>query len=181
MNAIDYAWYKEHGFCTRCRKEKAFPGKILCPACLEYNQTKSFNAYDKQKAHEYQSRRREIYHEHKANGICVRCSNPATHGIYCYECSIKQKRKHQADAQKRKNQRHDSKNGRQYRIDNGLCWFCGMPVEAPDLHGKACNSCAERMSHISKLADKSYLKAVINAECIEHKEKAASEGVFSYT
>ena len=171
MNAVDYAWHKEHGFCTRCRKEKALPGKVLCPACLEYHQLVSFNAYDKQKAHEYQARRREIYHEHKANGICVRCSKPATHGIYCYECSIKQKRKHQAEALKRKFLRYESRSGRQYRRENGLCWFCGAPVEAPALHGQACNSCAERMSRISQLADKSYLKAVINAECMSKLNK----------
>jgi hypothetical protein len=91
----------------------------------------------------------------KENGICVRCSKPATHGLFCYECSIKQKRSKKKWLQKEKNKRHDRGLIPEYRKENNLCCYCGNPIDS-NKHGQACSKCAEKMAEYSKRANKTY-------------------------
>lgn len=63
------------------------------------------------------------YYERKAAGICARCSNPVTKGVYCDSCKARNK------AEKRK--LYDEKR------ENYDCVKCGMPT-----FGKAhCEEC----------------------------------------
>lgn len=149
----------KYKMCHKCEKAKQLPNRKFCAQCLEKIQISNIERYNSEKAHEYQTRRRELYQEHKANGICVRCSKPATHGLYCYEHSIKAK-KHSAEmAQKRKWQRHERGLIPAYREQNNLCYYCGTPVEDKQHHGRACNACAKIMSEHSLKGDKTYWRA----------------------
>ncbi len=121
----DYEWLTQMGLCHRCRKEKRVPGKKFCFDCLEKNRTECRMRYDPKKARMYQSRRRELYSEKKEKGICVRCSKKATHGLYCYECSIRVKRHGQKRAEKAKALRHERGLVSNERKKNGLCRWCG--------------------------------------------------------
>lgn len=146
----DYEWLTELGLCHKCRKERAAPGKKFCYDCLSTIREDSAKRYDPEKAKKYQCRRREIYREKKKAGICVRCSNPATHGIYCYECSIKAKRRSHKRAKIRKLERHERGLIPDKRKEAGLCKWCGKPA----IEGLQC--CEEHQKIFSKAGKKGY-------------------------
>lgn len=142
--------------CHKCEKAKPMKNRKFCLECLEKIALSNMKRYDRQKAHEYQTRRRQIYREKKEKGICIRCSKKATHGMYCLECSIKVKRRSQERAQKRKKERHEKGLIPEYRKEYNLCYYCGKPVEDAEKHGRACNDCANKMAEYSRLGDKAY-------------------------
>lgn len=130
----DYEWLTKMGLCHKCRKNTVAPGKKFCFDCLEKIHEENVKRYDPEKAKEYQKRRREIYEQKKEAGICVRCSKPATHGIYCYECSIKAKRNRRERAEREKIRRHERGLVPEERRAAGLCLWCGKPA----IPGKQC-------------------------------------------
>lgn len=142
--------------CHKCEKARPMKNRKFCPECLEKIALANAKNYDSQKAHEYQSRRREIYREKKATGICVRCIKPATHGLYCYEHSISAKRHSQQRAKSEKSERHERGLIPEYRKEHNLCYYCGKPVQDAEKHGRACNDCAKEMSEHARKGDKSY-------------------------
>lgn len=156
-------WLDEHNFCHKCGKKKCAPNRKHCFDCLEVIRANNRKRYDSQKAKEYQSRRRELYEQHKKEGICVRCKKAATHGMYCYECSIKEKHRSQERAQQKKRERHERGLIPEYRKLNGLCCFCGEPLGERQSYTQCCKTCAEKFSEISYRGDKTPLKQWINA------------------
>ena len=152
------AFLDAYKLCHKCEKNKQFPNRKFCAACLEKITLSNIKRYNPNRAHEYQSRRRELYQEHKANGICVRCSKPATHGLYCIDHLVEAKKRSRKRSQIRKNERHDRGLIPEYRMNNNLCYYCGAPVENPKKHGHACDKCAKEMSEYSMRQDKSYWK-----------------------
>lgn len=157
-------WLNQHGFCHKCGKEKAAPQKKYCFDCLEMIRAESYKRYNPEYAKKYQARRRKIYAEKKANGICVRCTNTATHGLYCYECSIKVKKYNAEKAQKRKNARHDRGLVPEQRKEKGLCYFCGEPLDGKRKRvSQCCYTCAEKFSKISYRGDKTFFNGWRNA------------------
>ena len=121
----EYEFLDSIGICHRCRKQKQAPGRKFCFDCLEKFREENARKYDAEKAKEYQKRRRELYQQKKTEGICIRCSKPATHGMYCYECSIKAKRHSNEMSQKRKRERHERGLVPDIRKEQGLCKWCG--------------------------------------------------------
>ena len=152
----DYEWLTSMNLCHRCRKEKTTPGKKYCFECLEKIREENRKRYDSQKAKEYQPRRRKIYQEKKLKGICIRCSKVATHGLYCYECSIKEKRKNQYKAQREKRLRNERGLIPDKRKEMGLCKWCAQPA-MPGKH--CCEACSKRFSEAGK---KGYQQNLIN-------------------
>lgn len=152
----DYEWLTQMGLCHKCRKEKCAPGKKYCFECLEIIREDNRKRYDQEKAKEYQKRRREIYREKKDSGICIRCNKLATHGMYCYEHSIEQKRKSQERAQIRKNERHERGLIPDKRKKEGLCIWCGKPA----IEGIQC--CEEHQKIFSGAGKKVYETNVRN-------------------
>lgn len=147
-----YTLLNKLNLCHKCEKARPFPGKKFCAECLEKISAENAKRYDSQKAKEYQSKRREIYQQKKEHGICVRCSKPATHGLYCYECSIKAKRHNAATAERRKLERHERGLIPEHRRQNGLCLRCGEPTET----GEYCGDCIVDMcSALDKGREKS--------------------------
>ena len=124
----DYEWLTSMNLCHKCRKKKPAPGRKFCFDCLDIIRADDRKRYNAEKSKEYQCRRREIYQEKKAAGICVRCSKPATHGMYCYEHSIEQKRASQKRSQIRKIARHERELIPDERKSKSLCLWCGNPV-----------------------------------------------------
>lgn len=170
-----YALLDKLNLCHKCEKAKQWGGRKFCPECLEKIAEYNANHYNSQKAHDYQTRRKELYQEKKEKGICVRCSKKATHGLYCYECSIKAKKRSQINAQKRKLKRHERGIIPQIRLANGLCVKCGKPL---DISGyKVCKKCLERLTEMSKLADKTKWREAERAryEEIRQKKRKAKE------
>lgn len=144
----DYEWLTKMGLCHKCRKEETAPGKKFCFDCLEKIRESNLKNYDPEKARQYQQRRRELYRQHKASGICVRCTKKATHGMYCYEHSIEAKRHSKCRAERRKIERNDRGLVPELRAKEGLCLWCGKPAE-PGI-----SACAEHSKIFSEAGKK---------------------------
>lgn len=148
----DYEWLTEMNLCHKCRKNKAAPNRKYCFDCLEKIREENMKRYDSEKAKEYQARRREIYRQKKENGICVRCNKKATHGMYCFECSIKVKRHNAKTAELRRINRHERGLIPEMRVKNGLCIRCGGGLSDREKEKKIimCQSCRGKVSEQSK-------------------------------
>ena len=144
------------GMCHQCEKAPKAPNRKYCYACLVKNQERCAARYDPEKAKAYQARRRELYREHIANGICVRCRKKATHGLHCYEHSIEAKRHSAEMALKRRVERRDRGLIPEYRRENGLCLRCGEPIDGTG--NSLCSKCCEKAREYSMMADKPYWK-----------------------
>ncbi|WP_302128766.1 hypothetical protein [Bacteroides congonensis] len=147
-----YALLTKHGLCHRCEKAAVFPGRKFCAECLEKISEYNARRYNSEKAREYQPRRRELYQQKKISGICVRCTKKATHGIYCYECSIKAKRNSAKTAERRKRERHERGLIPEMRKQKGLCLRCGKNLDVEN--SLLCAACCETNRINSALADK---------------------------
>lgn len=129
----NYYYLKSLGVCTRCGREDAFPGHVHCPSCMEKNQKKSRAYYRRlsdedrelrrKKKNEYDKKR---YQQRKAEGLCVACGKKAVKGIFCIECYVKNKKKNQKRAQKKKIE--TGGDPRKLRTEKGLCRFCEEPA-----------------------------------------------------
>lgn len=143
MPESDYEWLDRMNLCHRCRKERPAPGRKFCFDCLDKIREENARRYDPGKAREYQARRRELYRQKKTAGICVRCSKPATHGIYCYDHLIAAKRHNRETAERRKMQRHERGLIPEKRVAAGLCPRCGAEKPAQQ---KYCDDCMKQLT-----------------------------------
>lgn len=148
VKLTDYEWLTQMGLCHKCRKNKVAPNKKFCFDCLEKIREINLNRYDSEKAKAYQERRREIYRQKKENGICIRCNKRATHGMYCYECYIKQRRRNIERAEKAKISRHERGLIPEERKRNGLCLWCGKKAV------NGINACEKHRDIFSQAAKK---------------------------
>lgn len=159
--------------CHKCRKQKPAPGKKFCFECLEIIKDRNHRCYNPEYYKERQSLRREIYKQKKEAGICVRCRKPATHGLYCYEHSIEAKRRNRHRAEVRKEERHARGLIPDYRKENGLCFFCGKPIEPDNLKRGflVCQRHRELASENSKKAINNPIRLAIKADIESAKRK----------
>lgn len=146
----DYEWLTMMGLCHKCRKQKCAPEKKYCFECLEKIREDNRKRYNSEKAKEYNRRRREIYKKKRNEGICVRCSRNATHGLHCYECSIRVKRASILRAEIRKNERHERGLIPERRKEEGKCLWCGKTA----VLGLLC--CEEHRKIFSDAGKKAY-------------------------
>lgn len=147
-----YALLDKLNLCHRCEKAKQLPNRKFCAECIEKIAEYNVRHYDRQKAQEYQVRRREIYQEKKQKGICVKCAKKATHGLYCYEHFIRSKKNNINTAARRKRERHERGLIPEMRLQQGLCIRCGQPLD--DLKFKMCEACRKQNKINSEKADK---------------------------
>ena len=144
----DYEWLTGMGLCHKCRKRKVAPDKKYCFECLEKIREENNTRYNPEYAKNYQKRRREIYAEKKEKGICIRCKKAATHGMYCYEHFIKERKKRIKRAEDEKRRRHERGMIPAARKANGLCIWCGKEA----MGGR--NICEEHIKIFSKAGRK---------------------------
>ena len=94
MNSDDYKFYKSHGICVACRKEKVKQGKTMCLNCLDENKylsEKYRTESSKNQRKAYIKRKREIC---IAFGVCREClARDAEHGLKCSKCYWKERNK----------------------------------------------------------------------------------------
>lgn len=108
-------WCKEHGFCTRCQKEKAEPGHSLCLVCRMDARGKSKPRSEEEKKERADKARQDMT-ERRKKGICRRCSKPVYQNhAHCYEHYI---------YTTRKNREYNQKRRKGYAII-GKCRICG--------------------------------------------------------
>lgn len=122
----DYRFYKSHGICPHCGKEKAAPGRVCCLNCLDKQSVRRMARWDsmtEEQKEQVRSRVRQSnktnYYQRKAMGLCVRCGKPAEKGhVHCYECHIKHNNRIRRD----RNRKSSAK-------APGTCCWCSSPVK----------------------------------------------------
>lgn len=129
------AFWRAHGICVKCGKEKAFATYRVCPSCLEKeNERKRRYVRSEEQRLRDNERQRKKRIERKEAGLCVDCCRKAVPGtIYCVECRLKHRR---ATAE------WSVRSGRKkFYEESGLCIRCGGErVEDK----KLCASCLEK-------------------------------------
>ena len=98
---------------------------------------------------------RKAYKAKKLNGICVRCDKKATNGLYCRECSIKQKERSAMRAQGAKRSRHAKGLIPEARKNEGQCLWCGAEATGGTM---ACDRHRKIFKEASLRGDKSFWK-----------------------
>ena len=154
MTKEDYALLDKYGLCHGCQKAKAFPNRKFCPECLELfanrNAARYANLTPEQKKADLE-KRKERRHRYKAEGRCPRCGKPATHGMYCYEHSLRAKRHARKWNETVKEARYKAKeHSFEYKKEHHLCRVCGSPIE----EGNAtswCNACREKQAERARI------------------------------
>ncbi|MBR3271624.1 MAG: hypothetical protein IKI59_06825 [Clostridia bacterium] len=139
-----YEWYKAHGYCVRCRKEKAAPDHVMCMNCIDtrriYDNSHNRSEIRKKRWIDNRdkeiARKRELNRHRKAQGICTDCGKaPAKCGVLCLPCYSRRKRRAQAA--------RDAKgNTLLFRREHDLCLRCGLPL---DNDKKLCESCCDQI------------------------------------
>lgn len=134
-------WRRKNHLCTKCGKNAVPSGECTCPECransalyrpkITQNQKDRYNE-------RFRKQQNDLYQERLETGMCTRCGErkAADGRKKCYMCLAKDAKTHRDIRDKNGlNIRHDW-------LDNGLCYFCGAPVE--DHAYKACNACREK-------------------------------------
>ena len=107
----DYQFFKSHGICPQCGKEKAAPGRVCCLNCLDKQNIRKLERWDsmtEEQKEQVRSRVRQsgktLYKQRKAAGLCVRCGKPAQQGhVRCSECNIKHRNSARRDRNRKLN------------------------------------------------------------------------------
>ena len=98
----DRDFFRAHGICTQCRKEKAMPGKAYCWECAEKDHERKVARYaaltDEQREAEiaeWKARTKELRRRRIESGTCVQCGKrPAWNGRQrCLDCTLKARRR----------------------------------------------------------------------------------------
>ena len=135
-------FWKKHGICVKCGKQRAFEGRTMCPECLEKENERKRNRVKTPEERERNRKRdKERYYAHKEQGLCVNCSRKAASGhVYCTECRIRIRRSNAAWIER---------TGRKkWYAENGVCLYCGGERAEGN---KLCETCLqaqrERMAY----------------------------------
>lgn len=140
-----FEYLDAHNLCHRCYRNERIGKSVLCPACIERNDLlprgNPLTAEQKESNRERRKKRKE-------SGICIDCSKPATHGLYCYEHMIARKKAKLRYLEKKRIERMGIPTAWDIRKANHLCRMCGAPIEDdnPTLY---CNACRRRQSEIT--------------------------------
>lgn len=115
-------WYREQGFCPKCKKNKLMGDEKTCVECraadanlhqkIRDNNTKAYNAH-------MATYHKSLYDKRKEQGLCPVCGKPNKDKRYI-TCPI---------CRDKKNRRTQPKFLREERIKNGLCIWCDNPVK----------------------------------------------------
>lgn len=167
---------REHGICSRCKKNKVFGQEKHCPECRaeRANYTAKYIKENPEKHKEwakkaYSTKKQKALEQH----LCSRCLTPLSEG-YTYKTCLKCRAK-MAEWRRTKHPEQDNKI--QYWKDNGLCSYCGEPVKQGY---KVCDEHYQHLvdiSHSEKaVAHRQEVKKRINIE-IQNRQKARANNV----
>ena len=136
------------GLCVQCGKEKAFPGYVRCPKCIEKAEEATRKCWqDEGKRSRYNKhgaeRRKKLRLERKEKGLCPKCGKPIKDGefITCARCRTKHNVNRRAKSIRRPGEHFKE------RIESGVCMYCGGKL-VPGY--KLCEKCLEKRRRINK-------------------------------
>ena len=123
-------FYRQHGLCTVCGKNKVFGDERTCPECRAKSKKKPSEEQRIKYNEKFKEYSRSLYADRKEKGICTRCGKrKAEKGkAKCGICLLKDAKAHRREFSK------------QDYTDMGLCYKCGKPVKEGF---KLCEECYE--------------------------------------
>lgn len=150
MGKLYYDWYKSHGICVDCGREKAAKGKTRCLVCLSINAEKAFkyraSLNEERQAEEKRrvsDKKKRIYHDRKAQGLCPYCGRQAENGkMQCDRCRAKNRL-----AAERSRRARGIKSQQVICEDETICSTCKKPVK-PGY--KVCERCYDNIIRAGK-------------------------------
>ena len=136
-----YHWYKLHGICTGCFKEKAAHGKTKCLVCLSIDAEKKQRIRDAYTSGQRKGasvkrceRAKAVQNERRAQGLCPYCGRKVeANQKQCDFCRARKR----ANAE-RYRRSHGVISKQMMREDETICSICGKPVKTGF---KVCESC----------------------------------------
>lgn len=141
-------FYKAHGICCQCGREKATKGRSYCLNCLDKISISGYKyraTWSEEKKAEYLKRaakhHKRLYNERKAAGICVDCGKKKVeeNRVRCGICLDKQRRR-----QEKIRRQNDNIIPRELYGVDGNCACCGRPVRGEN--EKCCERCYEKIT-----------------------------------
>ena len=94
-------------------------------------------------------------------GLCANCSrNPVEGKQYCIDCLIKRKRAERKYREKEKAERHERGLIPEFRLENHLCYMCGVQLPEGNKHGKVCDECSKKLLERRNKGDFTYWKGL---------------------
>lgn len=139
-NKANYLYYKKHGICPQCGKNKSAPNRVRCEECLAKNAESRKRRFDnstqEQKEKEKKSHRMYLKSRRermKKEGLCVWCGKPVTrNSVFCIDCKIKNQKN---------NEKRKCSIDRAERPLYGMCYRCGKKELVSGK--KLCQKCLE--------------------------------------
>ena len=127
------AYYFSKGICPECKKNELYNGERKCIECRAAESERRITRYhantEKMRHEQHESYKRR-YARRKEAGQCVKCGRKTKNNhAYCGICLARRRNKQSSEIL------------RSERVSNGLCYFCGEPL---DRDGRSCTKCAER-------------------------------------
>lgn len=166
-------FYKAHGICCQCGREKATKGRSYCLNCLDKISISGYKyraTWSEEKKAEYLGRaakyHKRLYNERKATGICVDCGKKKAeeNRVRCGICLDKQRRR-----QEKIRRQNDNIIPRALYGVDGNCACCGGPVRGEN--EKCCERCYEKIT-------KAGVKGRANIDYKAHRWRAENSIVF---
>lgn len=145
----DREFYRKNHICTACGKIRVFGSDRTCFECRAKDALRRTEFSEERKERNKLSSERSmkrIKEERIKNGLCPMCGKrkPEEGRKKCRICLNK-------DAEYNRMRRINTKNIREYRRINHLCYYCGKPAA----DGKnVCEECSQKMSEYSLRATK---------------------------
>lgn len=140
---IDRDFYLSNKICPYCRKETLFGSERACPECRA-KRTETVNRTREKNKIQYNANLRKSRSvqriKRKESGKCIRCGKRValSSHVYCKQCLIKKR-----EYERKQRENKGITIPRSERAANGLCYFCGNPI---DRDGRACQTCADKMT-----------------------------------
>jgi len=165
-------FYKAHGICCQCGREKAAKGRSYCLNCLDMISVYNYRyraTWSEEKKAEFLEKaaksRKRLYDERKVAGICVDCGkkNSEENRIRCGICLDKQRRR-----QEEIRRRNGIIPRALYGVD-GNCACCGRPIRGEN--EKCCERCYEKIT-------KAGVKGRANIDYKAHRWRADNKLIY---
>lgn len=139
-NRENKEFYRNNGICPVCGKEILWGSEKQCILCREKSRQRKQRITDEQKKaykERFKKQQKSLYADRTEKGICTKCGkrNAAYGKKKCQICLNKDAEIHRIKWNKK------NVNVREYRKQNGLCYFCG---EAAEVNKNVCTKCSER-------------------------------------
>lgn len=148
----------EHHLCTCCFKERTYGEERMCLLCRAKAYERRQKRKESMSEEEYKEfklkyrdkdleQKKKVKLERKEKGLCVDCGKrkAMNNRVRCGICLAKDRERHNL----KNNELKDPTKNRQYRLENHLCYNCGISLDK-DNKNTVCDNCHKIFSESAK-------------------------------